>query len=93
MSRESNINQFIPLHFYEPRERMPEITETDDYKIVIVRTFNKTNIDYRMAYYDVIDDKWYDDHLYQIEKDDVIAWASFSPEWVTGTYPGEWSKQ
>ena len=91
MSRDSNINQFIPLHFYEPSERMPEMTETDDYKIVIVKTYN--GIDFRIAYYDVINRKWYDDHNYPIENDKVIAWASFSPEWVTGTYPGEWGKQ
>ena len=90
MSRDSNINQFIPLHFYEPSEKLPA---DDDWKIVIVKTYNKKKTDFRIASWYENDNKWYDDHLYGIEKDYVIAWASFSPDWVVGTYPGEWGKQ
>lgn len=87
MSRDSNINQFIPLHFYEVTEKLPD---EDSYKIVIYKTslFDK---DFAIANYDSFDKKWTTDHLYEIDK--IIAWASFSPEWVIGSYPGGWSKQ
>ena len=90
MSRDSNINQFIPLHFYEVTERLPD---DDSYKIVIYKTqLPDKKIDFAIAFYDEFNGKkWETDHLYELIG--VIAWASFSPEWVTGTYPGEWSKQ
>lgn len=92
MSRDSNINQFIPLHFYEVGERLPD---DDSYKIVIYKTgiqpFFGKEVDFAIANYDSSEKKWTSDHLYEIDK--IIAWASFSPEWVTGNYPGEWGKQ
>ena len=75
------LNNPIPLHFYSPEERLPE---DDDWKIVIVKTYDKRKTNFRIAtYYDQYDE-WNDDHLHQIDNDDIIAWASFSPEWVLG---------
>lgn len=85
MSRESNINQFIPLHFYEVGERLPD-DETN--KIVICN-----DGEFCIGFYVHINDAWYVDNLNFDCIYNVIAWASFSPEWVTGTYPGEWGKQ
>lgn len=90
MSRDSNINQFIPLHFYEPSENLPD---SDEWKIVIVKTYDKEYTYFIIAYYYETERKWYDYNLYAIDRDDVVAWASFSAGWVTGTYPGEWGKQ
>ena len=92
MRRDSKINQFIPLHFYEPGEKLPD---TDDWKIVIVKTYDKEKTDFRIAYYYETERKWYDDHLYPIERDDVVAWASFSSGWVTGSesFPEKWGSQ
>lgn len=79
MKHNTCINNPITLHFYSPEEQLPE---TDDWKIVIVKTYDKRKIDFIIASYYEEDNKWYDDHLYGIEKDDVIAWATFSLEWV-----------
>ena len=91
MSRDSNINQFIPLHFYEISERLPDDAS---YKIVIYKTsFFDKEFDFAIASYDSFDKKWTTDHLYEIDK--IIAWATFSPGWVTGTenFPEKWSEQ
>lgn len=91
MSRDSNINQFIPLHFYEVGERLPD---DDLEKIVIVKTAYMGDLVF-LSRYDTSRKIWTYPHesMEQYFSDHVIAWASFSPEWVTGTYPGEWGKQ
>lgn len=73
------INNPVTLHFYNPEEQLPD---TDEWKIVIVKTYDKAKMDFRIVSYSYEDRKFYDDHLYPIEKEDVIAWATFSPEWV-----------
>ena len=85
MNRDSNINQFIPLHFYEVGEKLPA---DDENKIVIYEV--PGGFSAAIGYYNNHYNYWFDSDG-TIE--DVIAWASFSPEWVTGTYPGEWGKQ
>ena len=74
------LNNPIPLHFYEVSERLPD---DDSYKIVIYKTtlFDK-EFDFAIASYDSFDKKWTTDHLYEIDK--IVAWASFSPDWVLG---------
>lgn len=76
------LNNPIPLHFYSPEERMPD---KDDwtYKIVVRKsTLTDSFYDFCIAQYYRNEDKWTDDNLYEI--DNIIAWASFSPEWVLG---------
>lgn len=75
------MNNPINLHFYRPAEQLPD---DDDWKIVIVKTYDKRKTDFRIATYSEDWNEWNDDHLYQIDRDDIIAWASFSPEWVIG---------
>lgn len=75
------LNNPIPLHFYSPEERLPH---DDDWKIVIVKTHDMRKTDFRIATYSDKWDEWDDDHMYHIDNDDIIAWASFSPEWVLG---------
>lgn len=75
------MNNPINLHFYRPAEQMPD---DDDWKIVIVKTHDIRKTDFRIATYSDEWDVWNDDHFYQIDRDDIIAWASFSPEWVIG---------
>ena len=75
------MNNPISLHFYSPKEMLPD---DDDWKIVIVKTYDKRKTDFRIATYSADWNEWNDDHLYQIDRDDIIAWASFSPEWVVG---------
>lgn len=75
------LNNPIPLHFYSTKDRLPA---DDDWKIVIVKTYDKRKMDFRIASYSDEFDEWEDDHLYNIDNDDIIAWASFSPEWVLG---------
>lgn len=88
MSRDSNINQFIPLHFYEPSEKLPD---DDLYKICVTCVKYDENYHTRYLWYNEEKNTWY--YGSNPACDHVIAWASFSPEWVTGTYPGEWGKQ
>ena len=86
MRRDSNINQFIPLHFYEVSERLPE---DDSYKIVIC-----DDGEFCFGYYFSECKVWATmDECIPIEN--VIAWASFSPGWVTGSesFPEKWSTQ
>lgn len=93
MRRDSKINQFIPLHFYEPCEKLPE---DDSYKIVITHTpLTTSGYDFRIANYDKNEKCWYDDGLYKIMFADVIAWATFSAGWVTGSesFPEKWNNQ
>lgn len=95
MSRDSKINQFIPLHFYEPSEKLPD---KDDwtYKIVVRKSsLTDSGYDFSIAQYYRNDDTWVDDHLYEIDNVNVIAWASFSAGWVTGSesFPEKWGCQ
>lgn len=73
------INNPVTLHFYSLEEQLPD---NDEWKIVIVKTYDKAKMDFRIASYSYQDRKFYDDHLYQIDKEDVIAWATFSCSWV-----------
>lgn len=73
------INNPVTLHFYSPEDRLPD---NDEWEIVIVKTYDKNRMDFRIAFYYEDDRKFYDDHLYPIDKDDVLAWATFSPKWV-----------
>lgn len=68
----------ITLHFYSPEEQLPD---NDDWKIVIVKTCNN-KMDFRIASYSDKFEEWEDDHLYYIDNGDIIAWATFSPDWV-----------
>ena len=86
MRRDSKINQFIPLHFYEPSEKLPEDGEC---KIIVYKAACG-DITYDVACYNK--NRWYS--LVGII-DDIIAWASFSPGWVTGSesFPEKWGSQ
>lgn len=69
----------IALHFYSPEEQLPN---DDDWKIVIVKTYDPRKMDFRIATYSDDWNEWDDDHMYHIDNDDIIAWATFSPDWV-----------
>lgn len=86
MRRDSNINQFIPLHFYEPSEKLPT---DEELKIVICKT-QKGFLSWNRAYYDK-SGYWHGSG----SMSNVIAWASFSPGWVTGSesFPEKWGCQ
>lgn len=86
MRRDSNINQFIPLHFYEVTERVPD-DEHD--KIVVV-----DNNNFFIAWYSLIYKTWQTTEECR-PINCVIAWATFSPGWVTGSenFPEKWSEQ
>ena len=86
MRRDSNINQFIPLHFYEPSEKLPD---DNGCKIIIYKSiYGELGCDFACF----SGKRWYS--LIGI-MDDVIAWASFSPGWVTGSesFPEKWGSQ
>ena len=73
------INNPVTLHFYSPEEMLPD---NDDWKIVIVKRHDILKRDFRIATYSEKFDEWEDDHLYNIDNEDIIAWATFSPDWV-----------
>jgi len=73
-SQRIQLNNPIPLHFYSPEERLPE---DEDLKIVICKT-QKGFVSWNRAYYD---GHWWHGAG---SLSNVIAWASFSPEWVVG---------
>lgn len=78
------LNNPIPLHFYSPEERLPEPHST----IIAIlhnlygeyshygkyRPVFSTGADFIKAYEDVNNDC----------RSEMLAWASFSPEWVLG---------
>ena len=83
-SQKIQLNNPIPLHFYSPEERLPDPKST-----IIARLFNRyaeykhfgkyrpvfsTGEDFIAVYMDEDNDN----------RDEIIAWASFSPEWVLG---------
>lgn len=68
------LNNPIPLHFYSPAERVPNDMSL---KIVVCRT-KKGILTWNRAYYD--GRFW----VGSGSMSGVIAWASFSPEWVVG---------
>lgn len=70
------MNNPISLHFYSPEERLPE---DDENKIVIYKV--PGGVSTGIGYYNNHYNYWFDSDG-TIE--DVIAWASFSPEWVIG---------
>ena len=74
------LNNPIPLHFYSPEERLPD---DNQFKIVIYR---KESGDYpQLAKYFPNVNQWYGvDDPARVCGLPVIAWASFSPEWVLG---------
>ena len=78
------LNNPIPLHFYSPEERLPNPNST-----IIAILYNRyaeykhygkyrpvfsTGEDFIAVYTDEDNDN----------RDDIIAWASFSPKWVIG---------
>lgn len=87
MCKDSNINQFIPLHFYEVTEKLPD---NDEWKIVICFDKETDEYDFKIAYYSEKFELWFDEQSFIAH---TIAWASFSPEWVIGRYPGKWGTQ
>ena len=92
MSRDSNINQFIPLHFYEVNEREPE----EDQRVIVLYTDMSGNIQADFALFWV--NKYTKKGSFFIDECgcvSAIAWATFSPGWVTGTenFPEKWSEQ
>ena len=83
-SQKIRLNNPIPLHFYSPEERLPGPQST-----IIAILFNRyyeykhygkyrpvfsTGEDFIAVYTDKDNDN----------RNDIIAWASFSPEWVVG---------
>lgn len=91
MCRESKINQFIPLHFYEVSEKLPD---DDLEKIVILHTAFMGDLVF-LSRYDTSRKMWeyrYKD-MEQYFSEHVVAWATFDAEWVTGSYPGKWGTQ
>lgn len=78
------LNNPIPLHFYSPAERLPNPQSTiiailynpyAEYKhFGKYRPMFSTGEDFINAYEDENNDC----------RDEIIAWASFSPEWVLG---------
>lgn len=102
MRRDSKINQFIPLHFYEPDEKMP----ADDSKVILI--YIKTG-DTPTYYYTVmalykeygeISPRFYTSVTNRFidpkdERIKIIAWATFNPGWVTGfeSFPEKWGSQ
>ena len=92
MRRDSNINQFIPLHFYELSEKLPE----EDQRVIVIYTSNTGDIQCDFALYWV--NKYTNAGSFFIEECgcvSAIAWASFSPGWVTGSesFPEKWGSQ
>lgn len=91
MCKDSNINQFIPLHFYEVTEKLPDDNME---KIVIVSTAFMDDLIF-ISRYDTSRNIWeyrYKD-MEQYFSDHVVAWATLEAEWVTGSYPGKWGTQ
>jgi len=78
-SKKIQLNNPIPLHFYSPEERMPA---DDDYKICIVMTEYDGRCKWRRLWYDKETDTWKFAGFTSVKN--VIAWASFSPDWVVG---------
>lgn len=68
------LNNPITLHFYSPEERLPA---DEELKIVICKT-QKGFVSWNRAYYD---GHWWHGSG---SLSNVIAWASFSTEWVLG---------
>lgn len=69
------MNNPISLHFYSPEERLPE---DGSYKIIICE-----DGEFDFGFYDSEYKLWATMNEF-IPMDNVIAWASFSPEWVIG---------
>ena len=69
------MNNPINLHFYSPEEKLPD---DEELKIVICKT-QKGFVSWNRAYYSSIG-FWHGSG----SMSNVIAWASFSPEWVVG---------
>lgn len=74
------INNPVSLHFYSTEERLP-----DDFmeKIVIVRTNSMGDLVF-LSRYDNSRKIWTYSHedMEEYFSNHVIAWASFSPDWV-----------
>ena len=92
MRRDSKINQFIPLHFYELSEKLPE----EDQRVIVIYTSSTGDIQCDFALYWV--NKYTNEGAFFIEECgcvSAIAWATFNPGWVTGTdsFPEKWGSQ
>jgi len=81
-SQRIQLNNPIPLHFYSPEERLPD---DELQKIVIVRGSYMGDLVF-LSHYDTLRKIWrYPcEDMEQYFSNHVIAWASFSPEWVLG---------
>lgn len=92
MRRTDTINHFIALNFYEVGEKLPE----EDQRVIVIYTSSTGDIQCDFALYWV--NKYTNEGTFFIEECgcvSAIAWATFSPEWVTGDekLPEKWSEQ
>lgn len=86
------LNNPIPLHFYSPEERMPaddskvvliyiKTGDTPTYYYTVMALYKSYGENHPRFYTNYIETNWIDLIDDRIK---IIAWASFSPEWVLG---------